>query len=38
MLFIPGIERLCSANLSNVMHHMHRGAGWIGREVCSKLR
>jgi hypothetical protein len=38
MLFIPSIKRLCSANLSNVMHDMHRRAGWIRREVRSNLR
>jgi len=34
MLFIPGPERSCTVNLSNVMRHKHRGAGLIRREVC----
>jgi hypothetical protein len=34
VLFIPGLERLCTANLSNVMRHKHRDAGLIRREVC----
>ena len=34
MLFIPGSERSCTVNLSNVMRHKHRGAGLIRREVC----
>jgi hypothetical protein len=34
MLFIPGLERLCTVKLSNVMRHKHRGAGLIWREGC----
>jgi hypothetical protein len=34
MLFIPGPERSCTVNLSNVMRRKHRGAGLIRREVC----
>jgi len=38
MLSIPGLECLCTVNLSNVMRHRHRGAGLIMREVCQNLR
>jgi hypothetical protein len=34
MLSIAGLEHLCTVNLSNVMHHKHRGTSLIEREFC----
>jgi hypothetical protein len=38
MLSIPGLDCLCTVNLSNVMRHKHHDTGLIRREVCQNLR
>lgn len=38
MLSIPGLDCLCTVNLSNVMRHKHHETGLIRCEVCQNLR